>query len=118
MAILWIACLVFVSVGRIVPHAPQGSMLHGVEHAVAFGILAMMLLFLCRTRGQKWLVTLAMLCFAWALEFRQHQIYGHFLEWWDVWDDGIGILLALLLLEFKRIRALLVQRALGLRQST
>jgi hypothetical protein len=102
MAILWIGCLVFVSLVRIVPHAPQGSMLHGIEHAVAFAILALMLVSLCRNRPQKWVVTLAMWCFACALEFRQHQIYGHSLERRDVRDDGIGILLTLLLFEFTR----------------
>ena len=86
-------------------------MLHGAEHAVAFGILALMLFSLCRNRRQKWVVTLAMLCFAGGLELGQHRIYGQSFEWWDVWDDGIGILLALLLLEFARIRALLVRRA-------
>jgi hypothetical protein len=109
LAILWIACLVFVSVVRIVPHAPQGTTLHGIEHAAAFGILALMLLPLCGNRRQKWVVTLAMLCFAGGLELGQHQVYGHSLEWGDVWDDGVGILLALLL-EFTR--------SSGVRQST
>jgi hypothetical protein len=111
LAILWIACLVVISVGRTVPHAPHGSMFHGPEHAVAFGILALMLLPLCRNRSQKWVVTLAMVCFAGGLELGQHQIYGQSYEWWDVCDDGIGILPALLLLEFTRIRALLVRGA-------
>ena len=84
-------------------------MFHGLEHAVAFGILALILLSLCRNRGQKWVVSLAMLCFAAGLELGQHQIYGQSFEWWDVWDDGIGVLLALLLLEFTRVRALLVR---------
>lgn len=110
LAVLWIACLVFVSVIRIVPHAPQGSTLHGIEHAAAFGILALIVLPLCRNRRQKLVVTLAMLCFAVGLELGQHRIYGQALEWWDVWDDGAGVLVVLLLFEFTR--------SSGLRQST
>lgn len=52
-----------------------------------------------------------MLCFAGALELGQHWTFGQSLEWWDVRDDGIGTLLALLLLEFTPIRALLVRGA-------
>ncbi|MGA2716214.1 MAG: VanZ family protein [Bryobacteraceae bacterium] len=80
-----------------------------IEHVVAFGILGVMLLSLCRNSGQKWVVTLALLCLACGLELRQHQLFRQPFEWWDVRDDGIGLLLALLLLRFTRIRALLVR---------
>ena len=50
-----------------------------------------------------------MLCFAGCLEWGQHRVYGHSLEWWDVWDDGAGVLLALLVLEFTRIRAVVAR---------
>jgi hypothetical protein len=55
------------------------------------------------------MLAFAILCFAYALELRQHQIFRQSLEWWDVRDDGIGFLLALLLLRFTRIGALLVR---------
>jgi hypothetical protein len=109
MAILWIACLVFVSLHPIVRHAPQGSMTHRIEHVMAFGILGIILLALCGNHGPKWVVTLALLCLACVLEMRQHQLFRQPFEWWDVRDDGIGIVLALLLLRFTRIRALLVR---------
>jgi hypothetical protein len=108
-ALLWIAGLVFVSLHQVVPHAPQGSMLHPIEHVVAFGILGIMLLPLCRSRGPKLVVILAILGFACALEIGQHQLFRQPIEWWDVRDDGTGLLLALLLLRFTRIRALLVR---------
>ena len=105
MAILWIGFLILASAGQIVPHAPHGSKFHGAEHAAAFAILTLMLLPLCRNPRQKWVVALAMLCFAGALELGQHWIFGQSLEWWDVWDDGIGTLLALLLLEFTALKS-------------
>lgn len=109
LAILWIACLIFVTVYRFAPQTPHGSIAHRSEHVVAFGILGLMLLPLARSNALKWWIALAMLVFAGALELGQHKIFGQTFEWWDVRDDGIGILAALLLLRLTRIRALLVR---------
>jgi len=84
-------------------------MTHRIEHVVAFGILGLMLLSLCRNSGQTWPVILALFCFGCGLELRQHQLFRQPFEWWDVRDDGIGLLLALLLLRFTRIRTFLVR---------
>jgi hypothetical protein len=104
-AILWIAFLVFVSINRRGPRTPHGSLTHWAAHVLAFAIPGLMLLPLCRNTGQKWAAALALVCLAGLLELRQHQIFGQPVEWWDIRDDGIGILLASFLLRFNRCRS-------------
>jgi fatty acid desaturase len=93
-AICWIAYLTHISQVnyRNNPHA--GTVFHTLEHVAAFGLLGVLLLVACKNRMQEWIVLVALLCFATALELRQHQIFHNPFEWWDVRDDAIGLALA------------------------
>jgi hypothetical protein len=109
-AIVWIACVTFFSLWRVGPQVLSRSIAHWIGHVIIFGVLTLLLLPLGRTRTQAWMILLSIFCLAGALELRQHQLFRQPFEWWDVRDDGIGALVALLLDRFTRIRALLLRK--------
>jgi hypothetical protein len=102
--IAWILCLAFFSLRRFGPHRAPGSMGHRADHVIAFAILALVLLPLARNRAQIWIVVISILCLAAGLELRQRQIFSIPFEWWDVRDDCIGVILALLLVRFTPLK--------------
>ena len=63
--------------------------LHVVARAAS-----LLLFLLSRTRTQETLRAIAILCLGFCLEFAQHLIYRNPVEWRDVRDDAIAILLA------------------------
>ena len=93
-AIVLIAGLTLFSLG---PHMARRGIPHRLEHVIAFAVLALLLLPLGQNRPQKWFVVSAIFCVACALEIRQHQVFNQAFEWWDVRDDSLGVVLALLL---------------------
>ncbi len=91
--------MAYFSLRRILRHAPPGTLFHGFEHAVAFAVLALLLLPLGRSRVQESAIVLVIFSLAAGLEWRQHQMFRNVrFEWWDVRDDAIGVLAAWLLL--------------------
>ena len=82
---------------------------HRVEHVGAFVALALLLLPLARNRRETSLVASAIFCLACGMELMQYQVF-HFsryrqqFEWWDIRDDSVGLLLALLAVRFTRTR--------------
>jgi hypothetical protein len=98
-ALVLIAGLTFVSLG---PHFSQGGLPHRVEHVIAFGVLALVVLPLGRSRGEKWILVSAIFLIAGMLEMRQHQIFRQPFEWWDIRDDGVGVAMACLLVRNRR----------------
>jgi len=82
-------------------------MTHRISHVAAFGVLALLLLMLGRNGAQRLLATVGALALAMATEFAQYLDFRQPFEWWDVRDDGIGILLALALVRLARTRCTL-----------
>lgn len=107
IAIVWMVCLTGVSLQPYRPPGESQTSGHRIAHAIAFGVPALMLLRLARSFKQRWAASLIVVCFALAIETAQHLIYGHAFEWWDVRDDAIGLLIAVLLNRWTRARWLL-----------
>lgn len=92
----WITCLVILSLQpRRFNATHQGAGLHWVAHVFAFGVAAVLLFVLARSRGQQWIGALSLVGLATAIETAQCLIYHGVFEWWDVRSDTAGILIAM-----------------------
>jgi hypothetical protein len=109
-AIVWITCLVVVSLQPIRPFGggESPSMLHRAGHILSFGTAGLMLLVLSKNRKKEWTAVLAVLCLAVGIESAQHLLYRGPFEWWDVREDAIGLVTAGLLTRWTRVRPLLL----------
>jgi hypothetical protein len=89
---VWLALLI---VGSLQPARPGiVAGLHGEIHYVAFAGAALLLLSLSRTRRREILGAFAIFLLGFSLELLQHLVYRSGLEWRDVADDGLAVLLA------------------------
>ena len=108
-AVCLLAGLFHLSLYRHWPHADRGTIAHRIAHIGAFGALALLLLPLARSRRDIWLITVAIFCASFGMELTQYYVF-HFardrqpVEWWDVRDNTVGLLLALLAVRFTRLR--------------
>jgi len=107
VAILLLAVLFYLSLRR--PHPYGGPITHRVAHVGAFGALALLVLPLARSRRETWLITAVIFCIACGMEMLQYHVF-HFasnrqpIEWWDIRDNTVGLLLALLAVRYTRLR--------------
>lgn len=83
---------------------------HGLIHVLAFGSSCFFLGLLASNRRAQYRSAGEILLVAALVELAQDLMYAHgkTFEWWDLRDDAIGILLAVLVLRFMR-RATAVQ---------
>jgi hypothetical protein len=92
VAKVWLALLI---VGSLQPARPGiVTALHREIHGLAFVGAALLLFSLSRTRRQEILGAFTIFLLGFSLEFLQHLIYRNYLEWRDIADDGLAILLA------------------------
>jgi hypothetical protein len=92
---IWLALLILGSLQPARPGVVKGN--HVPIHYVAFAGAALLLFSLSRSRRREALGALATFFLGFSLELLQHLIYRNHLEWRDVADDGLAILLALAL---------------------
>lgn len=100
-AVIGVLCLI---VGCLLPeHAKISlgthpgeitSLQHRAFHFAAFGAAALFLLLRATNKRQKWRAGLALFGLGVLLEVIQSRFYGNGLEWWDIRDNGYGILIA------------------------
>ncbi len=108
-AILLLACLFYLSLNNNWRHPSSGTVAHRIAHVGAFGVLTLLLLPLARTHRETWLIIATIFCIACGMELLQYHVF-HFarqrdpVEWWDIRDNAVGILLALLAERFIRLR--------------
>lgn len=109
MGILLIAILTYAAVQQRWPRLGANSLLHRAEHIVAFGILGLVFLPFGRRRPEKLFIAAAIFVFGFGLEVLQYFVFHYSytkqaFEWWDVRDNAVGLMLALLAVSFTRLR--------------
>jgi hypothetical protein len=92
---VWIALLVAGSLQPARPRIVRG--VHREIHWVAFAGAAFLLSSLSASRRKEILGALAIFLLGISLEVLQHLIYRHGMEWWDIGDDGLAVLVAVAL---------------------
>jgi hypothetical protein len=110
VASLWIILLMAISLQPFRPWKTNDSPspLHRVAHVTTFGVAGLMLLALSRNRPEERRVCLGVVVLAVFIETAQHLIYKVLFEWWDVREDMIGLLIAVMLIRFTPVRSLLL----------
>lgn len=83
-------------------------MRHRVAHVLAFGGAALIWIALGTNGRGEFRGALIVLATGLLIETAQHLIYKGPIEWWDVRDDTIGILIAALIVRRTRVRRLLL----------
>src|SRR4051812_17526476 len=109
LAVLWIAGVIAGSVmptrlklafGTTMesrPDYPPPNFSHRVYHFVSFGVAAMLLLLLATNLPQKLRASASVILLGVAIELTQHFILlNPYFEWWDVRDDTISVLAAVM----------------------
>ncbi len=91
VAWVWIALLVAGSLQPARPRAVRG--VHREIHWVGFAGAALLLFALSKTRRREILGASAVFLLGVSLEVLQHLIYRNHLEWRDMADDGLAIVL-------------------------
>jgi TRAP-type uncharacterized transport system fused permease subunit len=111
-ALVFLASLFYLSLNNHWRHPNSSTIVHRVAHIGAFGVLALLLLPLARRPREMWLIVGAIFCVACGMEVLQYHVF-HFarqrepIEWWDIRDNTVGLLLALLAVRFTRLRNLI-----------
>ena len=95
IAQVWILLLIVGSLNPARPALVVG--LHREIHWLAFGGAAFLLLLLSRNRHQEIRSVIAVCLLGLSLEYLQHLIYRNAMEWRDVRDNALAILVALVL---------------------
>ena len=98
IAVVWIFCLIVLSLQPFRPPTTRGreSHKHQIEHVLAFGATALLLLALARNRQEALNAAGGVVLLATAIEISQYLIYSlPAFEWWDVREDTIGAAIAL-----------------------
>jgi len=80
---------------------------HRMGHVVTFAIAATIALLVSDSRTRKCQTVLSLLAIAILTETMQHWVYRNPLEWWDIRDDMLGVLIGFLCLTtYQRVRAM------------
>jgi len=110
LATIWIIALI---AGSLMPSQTKATLglvgtrppnlEHRVVHFVGFGIGELLLLFLATNRRQEASRVIGVVSLGLGLELTQYFVLSaRYFEWWDVRDDVIGIVTALLLVDITR----------------
>jgi hypothetical protein len=97
---LWVLSLV---IGSLLPGAAKTALgthvpvQHRLYHALAFGATAYLFLLIARGARERLYALLFTIGLAVAIEYLQYRISGGVFEWWDVRDDSLGVLAAVLI---------------------
>jgi len=94
-ALVWFLLLI---AGSLQPARPSlVRTAHREIHYLAFAGGALLLFCLSQSRRQETLAAVATLMLGVCIETLQHIIYGNAMEWRDISDDGLAVLVALVL---------------------
>jgi hypothetical protein len=82
---------------------------HRLYHALSFGSTAFLLLLIARNTKKRFYGALGVIALGLAIEYIQHRLFGQPVEWWDVRDDGYGVLAAYVLGQWSALRNVLAK---------
>ena len=100
--VAWLTLLV---VGALQPARPDFVKgVHREIHWVAFAGAALLLIAVVRTRRQETVGVFTVFCLGLCLEILQHLLYRNPIEWRDVSDDGLAIMVAFACYHLTRVR--------------
>jgi len=94
-ALAWFLLLIAGSLQPARPRLVRAT--HREIHYLAFGGGALLLFCLAQSRRQETLAAAATLMLGVSIETLQHLLYGNAMEWRDISDDGLAILVAFVL---------------------
>jgi hypothetical protein len=99
--IAWLSVII-VTVGSLQPVRPRLVLVyHHPIHVLMFSAVAFLFFRLSPDRSQIIRSALAICLLGLSLEFYQHSINHHQIEWWDICTDWAGILISFLLYDIK-----------------
>jgi hypothetical protein len=111
VAPIWVLALV---IGSVLPDAAKIAIgthyWHRLYHLLSFGSTAYLLTLIARTTRERLYALLFVIALGAAIEFSQHAIFGNSIEWWDIRDDTLGVLLAAVLSQWSALRQKLVRQ--------
>jgi hypothetical protein len=84
--------------------------IHRSVHLGVFGATALLFLLVAPDRRREAVAALAALALGALIEVTQHLLFGSVMEWWDVRDDSVGVLVAFALMHGTRFREVLVRQ--------
>jgi len=85
------------------------NLTHRMYHLSVFAIAALLRLLLAPSGNQEIRESLGLIALGTIIELTQHFVMGNpILEWWDIRDDAIGVLAALIIIQWKIIRDLVI----------
>jgi TRAP-type uncharacterized transport system fused permease subunit len=101
-AVVWILFVIVLSLQPARVADTLGRNLHHqILHVALFGVTALVLLPLSRSRREQFNAIASVVCLATAIEISQYLIYHlPWFEWWDIREDAIGAVIALLIHQF------------------
>lgn len=82
---------------------------HRLYHLLSFGATALLLMLVARTKTGEFGGAFATIVLGVVIEVGQYLSNDFVLEWWDIRDDTIAVIAALLLIQWPKIRAVLVR---------
>lgn len=89
----------------------QPAPMHRAWHLLSFGSTALLTSLAAGSSRRRVLHPVAVFVLGLSIELLQPPVFGGELEWWDIRDDGYGVLAALLLDRSNRLRRLLLADA-------
>ena len=111
IAPLWVLALI---VGSLLPDGAKTAigthMEHRLYHMLSFGSTAYLVFtLLARDARERIYALVFVVALGFGIEYLQHCIFHNVYEWWDVRDDGIGVLAAAVLTQWPALRQKLVR---------
>ena len=99
VALAWVVLVIVLSLQPARMRQTYGHTIeHAVMHVVLFGLTGVILLALARNRREQFNAVAGVVCLGIGIEISQYLIYTlPGFEWWDVRDDVIGAVIALVI---------------------
>jgi len=84
---------------------------HRAWHVGSFGLTTLLVSLVARSTQQRLLLVTAVFGLGLSIEILQSIVFAEQFEWWDVRDDGYGIVIMLVISQLHQVRYLLLREA-------